>query len=126
MSEVAVIGVPDGRWSERPARRLVAQMTTAFRGAFVEGLEGFDSAMTNEPKDRHVAAAASPRGASYIATANLDDWEREALLWVHGAVALNNSTYFQGSRSTAQPIRFVPPDMAAGTTPPDRSSHCPK
>ncbi|WP_394438981.1 hypothetical protein ACGGKE_14720 [Sphingobium naphthae] len=33
--------------------------------------------------------------------------EREALLWVHGAVVLNNRTYFQGSRSTPQPIRLV-------------------
>jgi hypothetical protein len=32
---------------------------------------------------------------------------REALLWIHGAVALNGRTYFQGSRSTPQPIRLI-------------------
>lgn len=32
---------------------------------------------------------------------------RDALLWVHGAVTFNNRTYFQGSRSTPQPIRLV-------------------
>lgn len=33
--------------------------------------------------------------------------ERDALLWMHGSVQLGNRTYFQGSRSTPQPIRLV-------------------
>jgi len=35
--------------------------------------------------------------------------DREALLWVHGSVqqGLNNSPYFQGKRSTPQPIKLI-------------------
>lgn len=62
------------RVSAEQARRLVAQMATAFPEALVEGWEGLEAAMPNDPKDRHVAATASHCGASYIVTANLDDF----------------------------------------------------
>src|SRR3546814_5059183 len=33
--------------------------------------------------------------------------DREALLWIHGAVDLNQRTHFQGGKSTPQPIKLV-------------------
>src|SRR3546814_2736545 len=33
--------------------------------------------------------------------------DRDALLWIHGAVDLNQRTHFQGGKSTPQPIKLV-------------------
>lgn len=54
-------------------------MASAFPYATVGGFEDLVSAMTNEPKDRHVVAAAVRGGAALIVTANTRDFPPEAL-----------------------------------------------
>ena len=60
--------------SAQKARHRIRQMTRAFPDAMVEGYEDLIPAMTNDPKDRHVLAAAVRAGASLIVTANLKDF----------------------------------------------------
>jgi predicted nucleic acid-binding protein len=64
--------------TEKASRR-VGHMRAAFPNARVEGYESLMSAMTNHPKDRHVAAAAVRGGAALIVTANLKDFTAESL-----------------------------------------------
>lgn len=63
---------------EKASRRL-AHMRSAFPNALVEGYEALMPAMTNHPKDRHVAAAAVRGGAALIVTANLGDFPSQSL-----------------------------------------------
>jgi predicted nucleic acid-binding protein len=58
---------------DKLARRIAA-MTNAFPGAEVTGYQDLTNEMTNDPKDRHVLAAAVHSGASQIVTANLSDF----------------------------------------------------
>ncbi|UCZ89107.1 PIN domain-containing protein [Gordonia sp. WA4-43] len=73
---VAKLGV-----SPEQARHRIEQMRIAFPFAEDEaaGYERLVDAMTNDPKDRHVAAAAVRSGAALIVTANLKDFPQEAL-----------------------------------------------
>lgn len=73
---VAKLGV-----SPDQARHRIEQMRIAFPFAEDEaaGYERLVDAMTNDPKDRHVAAAAVRSGAALIVTANLKDFPQEAL-----------------------------------------------
>lgn len=61
------------------ARARIAQMDRAFPLAKVEGHEALIDAMTNDPKDRHVLAAAVRAGVGTIVTANLKDFDAQAL-----------------------------------------------
>lgn len=61
------------------ASRRLARMRSAFPTAMVDGYETLVPAMTNHPKDRHVAAAAVRGGAALIVTANLRDFPPESL-----------------------------------------------
>ena len=56
------------------AESLAAVMTRAFPSAQVEGYQHRVSMMTNEAKDRHVAAAAVHAGCAIIMTQNLRDF----------------------------------------------------
>lgn len=69
-----------GKTPEQAAHR-VAQMRAAFPFAEEEcrGHRELIPAMTNDPKDRHVLAAAVRSGASLIVTANLTDFPPAAL-----------------------------------------------
>lgn len=60
------------------ARRRVAFMCEAFPDAMVEGWEDLVEEMTNDPKDRHVLAAAARGDADVIVTNNLDDFPADA------------------------------------------------
>ncbi len=71
---IVKLGVEPGK-----AARRIAQMASAFPNATVAGFEDLLSAMTNEPKDRHVAAAAVRGGAALIVTANTRDFPPEAM-----------------------------------------------
>lgn len=64
--------------AEKASRR-VGSMRSAFPNAVIEGYEELVSAMTNHPKDRHVAAAAVRGGAALIVTVNLRDFPPESL-----------------------------------------------
>ena len=67
--------------SPAQASRRVGQMRTAFPFAEEEsrGYRELIPAMTNDPKDRHVLAAAVRSGASVIVTANLKDFPSDTL-----------------------------------------------
>ncbi|MDZ7885907.1 MAG: PIN domain-containing protein [Mycobacterium sp.] len=61
------------------ASRRIGQMRSAFPTAAVSNYEDLIPAMTTDPKDRHVAAAAVRGGAALIVTANLRDFPPVAL-----------------------------------------------
>jgi hypothetical protein len=69
--------IADGRATEEQARRLTDTMTAAFEGAAVPqgAVDRIEPGMTNEPKDRHVLAAAVAAGANAAGvTLNLKDF----------------------------------------------------
>lgn len=57
------------------AARLATIMSTAFEEARVENWEEFIPAVSNHPKDRHVAAAALAIKANVIVTRNIKDFK---------------------------------------------------
>jgi len=61
------------------AARLVAQLRRAFPGSPVEGYGPLLPLMPNDPKDRHVLAAAVKAGAQVVVTRNLADFPAAAL-----------------------------------------------
>jgi predicted nucleic acid-binding protein len=66
--------------SEEQADRLAAAMRDAFEEAEVDAneIERLEPEMTNDPKDRHVLAAAVAAGSELIVTFNLDDFPAPA------------------------------------------------
>ncbi|WP_198536930.1 PIN domain-containing protein [Mycobacteroides chelonae] len=71
---INTFGVP----TEKATKRL-NHMRSAFPNAEVTGYERLVDAMTTDPKDRHVAAAAVRGNAALIVTANLRDFPPDAL-----------------------------------------------
>jgi len=61
------------------AGRRITAMENAFEDAKVTGYECLIASMTNDPKDRHVSAAAVHCGARAIVTANVKHFPRESL-----------------------------------------------
>lgn len=68
--------LPDKRGA---LRRRVEAMRTAFPDALVEGYEDLEAAMTCDPKDRHVLAAAVRSNAALLVTFNLKDFPSDSL-----------------------------------------------
>ena len=66
-------------WSPQRTAYLESELRKHFEDAWVEGYESFISAMTNDPKDRHVLAAAVRCGAQTIVTLNLKHFPAAAL-----------------------------------------------
>jgi predicted nucleic acid-binding protein len=66
--------------SDEQADRLTAAMRDAFEEAEVDAteIERLEPEMTNDPKDRHVLAAAVAAGSELIVTFNLDDFPAPA------------------------------------------------
>lgn len=65
--------------SAERAAHVIAKMTEHFEDAEVAGYEPLIAAMPNDPKDRHVLAAAVRANAAAIVTFNLDDFPPAAL-----------------------------------------------
>ena len=65
--------------SSDKARTRIRQMCDTFPDAMVTGYEALVPAMTNDPKDRHVLAAAVRADAAVIVTNNLKDFPASAL-----------------------------------------------
>jgi predicted nucleic acid-binding protein len=59
--------------------RRIGQMTRSFPDAMVTGYESLIDGMTNDPKDRHVLAAAVRAHAEVIVTFNLGDFPDPAI-----------------------------------------------
>ena len=74
------------------ARQRLARMETAFPSAMVSGHEGMVEAMANDPKDRHVLAAAVHSECEVIVTFNLVDFPAEVLK-PHGLVAVSPDAF---------------------------------
>ncbi|MES1194081.1 MAG: PIN domain-containing protein [Solirubrobacterales bacterium] len=72
--------VADGRAGKQQARRLTDAMTAAFDGAAVPqtAIDRLEPSMINDPKDRHVLAAAVAGDAQVIVTLNLKDFPPES------------------------------------------------
>lgn len=80
LDEVTRNLIEDGRATEEQARRLIAAMRDAFDAAEVpyEAIARLEPAMTNDPKDRHVLAAAVAIDAQALVTLNLEHFPQEA------------------------------------------------
>ncbi|MFL6846173.1 MAG: PIN domain-containing protein [Allosphingosinicella sp.] len=74
LDEMARNLIEQHRVTSEQAKQLAAQMAKAFPEAAVEGWEDLEGAMPNDPKDRHVAAAAATIGAAVVVTENLKDF----------------------------------------------------
>lgn len=79
LDEVRRTLVGDLGKSEVLANKRVAAMKAAFPDALVTQHVFLVSAMTNDPKDRHVLAAAVASGSQIIVTSNLSDFPPESL-----------------------------------------------
>jgi predicted nucleic acid-binding protein len=64
---------------EKQIKHRVDEMNGAFPDALVTGYEALIGEMVNDPKDRHVLAAAVRSGAEALVTENLRDFPREAV-----------------------------------------------
>ena len=71
--------VQTGETTEDNAQRLVQVMNHVFKSALVTDYVPFIASMTNDPKDRHVAAAAVACHADLIITFNLRHFRSAAL-----------------------------------------------
>ncbi len=65
--------------TQSQARCRVAQMRAQFPDSLVTGYEAMVPRMSNDPKDRHVLAAAARGDAATIVTANLRDFPADTL-----------------------------------------------
>ncbi len=68
-----------GKLSQKKAKNLENQIKLAFPEAMVEVPVGLEAAMTNDPKDRHVLAAAVIANADVIVTNNIKDFRENDL-----------------------------------------------
>jgi hypothetical protein len=66
--------------TDEQAKRIVGAMRSAFEEAEVDAaeIERLEPAMTNDPKDRHVLAAAVAASSELVVTFNLSDFPAEA------------------------------------------------
>lgn len=73
------------RWNllAKKTSHLIGQLTEHFPEAMTEGYEDLIPLMTNDPKDRHVLAAAVKTAAPVIVTSNLKDFPRVSLRQWH-------------------------------------------
>ena len=67
--------IATGTTDEQQAAKLIETMREAFPQSQVIGYRDLVPAMKNDPKDRHVAAAAVQSGAALIVTSNLKDFQ---------------------------------------------------
>jgi predicted nucleic acid-binding protein len=70
----------NGLMSSAQAERLVGVMREAFEGACADetAIAALEGAMTNDPKDRHVMAAAVAGEAQAVVTMNVSDFPEES------------------------------------------------
>lgn len=69
----------DLHWPEDLIAYRREQITSNYPEAFIEGYEPIEACVTNDPKDRHVLAAAIRGKCEIIVTFNLKDFPAESL-----------------------------------------------
>jgi len=100
------------------AQRRIDHMTTAFPLAAVEGYKDLIPAMTNDPKDRHVLAAAVRGNADLIVTANLKDFPDAALEPTASRRSTPTSSFSTSLTSTQSASYRSSPSSATATPAP--------
>ncbi len=75
LDEVTRNLVSDYGMRQEGAEALRQVMEEAFPDAMAEGWEALEHSMLNDPKDRHLAAAAAAAGADSIVTSNIRDFQ---------------------------------------------------
>jgi len=71
--------IEDGRMNLKQAEYFVGELSNAFPEAMVPVTDEIITVMKNEPKDRHVVAAAVSSSAQVIVTFNTDDFKPDHL-----------------------------------------------
>ena len=115
--------VASGRADEKRAARVTQTMAEAFPEAMVPGplISAIEPAMTNDPKDRHVLAAAVGIGAQVVVTHNLNDFPSAACRPL-GVEAVNPDDFLADLFHLNPPAaRRVLADQAAALTKPPMS-----
>jgi predicted nucleic acid-binding protein len=79
MEEVARNLISNFHKTAEQAEHRLNQLRRAFPEAWIEGYEPLINLMTNDPKDRHVVAAAVASGTKLIVTYNRKDFPLESL-----------------------------------------------
>ncbi|MBA3822969.1 MAG: PIN domain-containing protein [Ktedonobacterales bacterium] len=100
--------VSKGKMTESQAQRLVTTLSRVFPDSIVpDTYQQHIATLTNDPKDRHVLAAAIESEANFIVTLNLSDFPRAALL-PHHVVAISPDAFllqlFQDAPATLKTI----------------------
>ena len=75
------MGVLEKKFNKTPeqTQHLANELHKAFPEAWVEGYKTLEGGLTNDPKDRHVLAAAIKSGAQTIVTFNLKDFQSKSV-----------------------------------------------
>lgn len=81
LDEVERNVIADGRVTRANAARLRSAMATVFADAWIDNdaIRGLEPAMTNDPKDRHVLAAAVASEAQTIVTQDLPGFSADSV-----------------------------------------------
>lgn len=105
--------IPEGKATKR-----AKAMETAFPEAMVTGYENLIDGMTNDPKDRHVLAAAVHSDCEVIVTFNTRDFPDESLVQ-HSLVAVHPDEFLLDQLDLyPQPVRRSLERQAADTARP--------
>jgi predicted nucleic acid-binding protein len=78
LNEVFRVHTERLKWPKALAESFQHEIRAAFPEAMTNGFEYLETQITNNPKDRHVLAAAIHGGASHIVTFNLKDFPRDS------------------------------------------------
>ncbi len=81
----------------------ISQMRACFPDAVVSGYDDLIDAMTNDPKDRHVLAAAVRGGAELLVTENIGDFP-EAALKPYGLEVVTQDEFLLDQLDLAPPV----------------------
>jgi predicted nucleic acid-binding protein len=93
--------------NEKQIRHRLDQMNGAFPDALVVGYEALIDQMVNDPKDRHVLAAAARGGAEVLVTENLRDFPAQAV-HPYNIEVVNQDTFCSMRSISARPTCWPP------------------
>ena len=94
--------ITNAQMTVEQATQLIQTMTAFFPEAMVTDYEQYVGVMKNDPKDRHVAAAAMKTGAQVIVTCNIKDFRE-----LPDGIEAQTPDEFLGNLMDLDPERFV-------------------